>query len=291
DDLQVAGVYIIEGAAQVQPDDYVVVLDTPAYQRAYHHSTPAFAADVNLVKTQLGSDKLISITLEGKPTSAPSHDLRSCTPGDFRDATHYPVSLFNLVLNLYAIPFDHAGFAPLCASLHRQWEETLSQLPAEEKPTMKPLKIFISYAHKDEAFKDDLVLMVDSMQRQGIIDAWQDRRIEAGDEWYQAIQGAMNECDLALLFVSKHFLASRFIQDKEITRLLQRRKEEGMRVIPIIIRPCMWMSEPVLKDLQALPQDGKPVITFSEENGERDLVWVEIAEEIERQAKALRSDV
>jgi small GTP-binding protein len=291
--LQDAGVYIIEEAAQVQPDDYVVVLDTLAYQRLWRNPTPAFETDANLVKARLGGDKshLISIKLEGKAGSTTSHDLDNCTPGDFCDTTHYPVSLFNLVLNLYAIPLTHAGFAPLRESLHQQWEERLGRLPAQETSTKNSLRIFISYAHKDEAFKDELVDMLASMQRRGIINAWQDRRIEAGDEWYHAIQEAMNECDLALLLVSKNFLASRFIQDEEVPRLLQRRKEEGMRVIPIIIRPCIWSSEPILKDLQALPQDGKAVITFPEKTGERDQVWMEIAKEIERRAKALQSDV
>jgi hypothetical protein len=288
-DLQDAGVYIIEEVAQVQQDDYVVVLDTPAYQHVFHHYTQVFEADVNLVKIRLGDKShLISIKLEGKTDLPTTHDLRSCAPGDFCDATHYPVSLFNLVLNLYAIPLTHAGFAPLRASMHQQWEKTLSKLPPEKESIMKTLKVFISYAHKDEAFKDDLVVMLASMQRRGIIDAWQDRRIEAGDEWYQAIQEAMNECDLALLLVSKNFLASRFIQDEEVPSLLQRRKDEGMRVIPIIISPCMWDSEPVLKDLQALPQDGKAVITFPEDTGERDQVWKEIAQEIERRAKKLQ---
>jgi hypothetical protein len=120
-DLQDAGVYIVGEAAQVGPDDYVVVLDTPAYQRVYHHPTPAFEIDVDLVKARLGDDKLVSIKLGGESSSAVPHDLDRCTPGDFSDATHYPVSLFNLVLNLYAIPFDHIGFAPLRASLHWQW--------------------------------------------------------------------------------------------------------------------------------------------------------------------------
>lgn len=63
--------------------------------------------------------------------------------------------------------------------------------------------------------------------------------------------------------------------------MLQRRLKEGMRVIPIIIRPCMWSSEPVLKDLQALPKDGKAVITFPEETGERDQVWTDIAKALQ----------
>jgi hypothetical protein len=151
---------------------------------------------------------------------------------------------------------------------------------------MKPLlKVFISYSHRDEEFKDELVTMLAGLQRLGVIRAWQDRLIEAGDEWYKSIQDAMDDCDLALLLVSPDFIASRFIQDEELPRVLARREEVRLRVIPIIVRPCMWSSEPVLSELQALPKDGKPVITFSKANGERDQVWADIAQVIETRAK------
>ena len=147
------------------------------------------------------------------------------------------------------------------------------------------LKIFISYSHKDEIFKDELVTMLAGLQRRGIVDAWQDRQIEAGDEWNKSIQDAMNDCDLALLLVSPDYIASHFIQGEEQPKLLQRRKEMQLRVIPIIVRPCLWQNEPVLKDLQALPKDGKAVTTFSNVQGERDQVWMDIATVIEKRAK------
>jgi hypothetical protein len=91
---------------------------------------------------------------------------------------------------------------------------------------------------------------------------------------------------MALLLVSSDFIASRFINDEELPDLLKRREEEGMIVMPVIVRDCMWQSEPVLKDLQALPTDGKAVITFQEATGERDRVWTEIAQAIEKRVKA-----
>jgi small GTP-binding protein len=152
-DLQDAGVYLIEEVTQLQPDDYVIVLDTPAYQSAYRNPTSAFAADVKLVKARLGGDKrrLISIKLEGKACLATPHDLRSCNPGDFCDATHYPVSLFNLVLELYAIPFTHAGFTPLRESLHQQWEQMLSRTEKRTSETKKRFEIALSFPseHRD----------------------------------------------------------------------------------------------------------------------------------------------
>ena len=132
-DLQKAGVYIIEEATQVQLDDFVVVLDTPAYERAYRQATPEFAVDVKLVKARLGDKRhLISIKLEGIANPTTTHDLDGCTPGDFSDATHYPVSLFNLVLNLYAIPLTHAYFVPLRQSLHQQWERMSKEATFED---------------------------------------------------------------------------------------------------------------------------------------------------------------
>ena len=89
-----------------------------------------------------------------------------------------------------------------------------------------------------------------------------------------------------MLLVSADYLASPFIQEAEQPKLLQHRQEMQLRVIPVIVRPCAWQSEPVLKDLQVLPKDGKAVITFSKDNGERDQVWADISTVIEKRVKA-----
>lgn len=123
-DLRDAGVYVVEQAAHTQPDDFVILLDTPDYSKAYQHSALALADDIPLIRARLGTRQLISLALAG---DAGAHELKDCTPGSFCDVTHYPVSLFDLVLNLYAIPFTHAGFAPLRQALHVQWEQTASR--------------------------------------------------------------------------------------------------------------------------------------------------------------------
>lgn len=284
EDLRDAGVYVVEQAAQVQSDDFVVVLDTPAYQKAFH--ARLLAADRPLVKARLDKGRqLISLAVTGR---ADVHKFQTCKPGAFTDETHYPIGLFDLVLNLYAIPFTHAGFAPLRQALHEQWEQTLADRKDAEENS--PLKIFISYSHKDEEFKDELVTMLAALQRRGVVDTWQDRRIEAGDEWNRSIQDAMNDCDLALLLISPDYLASRFIQEKEQPKLLERQQEMRVRVIPIIVRACPWQNEPALKDLQALPRDNKAVITFSRNTGARDQAWTDIALVIEKRARKMTSD-
>ncbi|MGB7875532.1 MAG: hypothetical protein WBL25_14200 [Anaerolineales bacterium] len=43
--------------------------------------------------------------------------------------------------------------------------------------------VFISYSHKDEKWKDCLVTHLGVLEQEGILDIWEDRRIEAGDDW------------------------------------------------------------------------------------------------------------
>lgn len=47
---------------------------------------------------------------------------------------------------------------------------------------MKAFTIFISYAHQDEAFKDQLTQQLKGLQRQGLIAPWHDRCIDGGDD-------------------------------------------------------------------------------------------------------------
>ena len=138
-DLQDAGIYVIEEVAQVQSDDYVILLDSPNYQRLWNQPTPAFEQDKNLVKARYNTRKLISLKLGDSKETATNHDLSKCQTGDFCDVTHYPVNLFNLVLNLYSIPFTHASFQPLRQSLHQQWERNLA---GKEIKVPKPKKRF-----------------------------------------------------------------------------------------------------------------------------------------------------
>jgi hypothetical protein len=53
--------------------------------------------------------------------------------------------------------------------------------------TEQTIEIFFSYAHEDEALRDELAKHLKLLERQGIIKAWHDRNITAGEEWKTAI--------------------------------------------------------------------------------------------------------
>ena len=144
---------------------------------------------------------------------------------------------------------------------------------AMAKPT-----IFISYSHEDEAWKDRLVTHLGVLQREGLLNWWDDRRIGAGEGWYQEIQEAMDAASVAILIVSADFLTSNFILSEEVPRLLERRDEEGMRIFPVIIKPCAWDEVKWLARMQVRPRDGEPLSAGNDH--QIDVNLVAIAKEI-----------
>lgn len=84
----------------------------------------------------------------------------------------------------------------------------------------KPIDVFFSYSHKDEALRDELATHVKLLERNGVIRSWHDRRIGAGQDWKQAIDQNLEEAEIILLLVSADFLASDYCFDIEMTRAL-----------------------------------------------------------------------
>ena len=146
--------------------------------------------------------------------------------------------------------------------------------------------LFISYSHQDEEWKDRLVTHLKVLQMQGLLDLWDDRRIGAGIDWHPEIQAAMNRAHVAVLLVSADFLTSEFILGEEVPRLLQRRDEEGLRIFPVIVRPCAWQRVEWLARMQARPKDGRPLSAGDEHQIDADLAAIveEIAGIIDRAA-------
>lgn len=129
-------------------------------------------------------------------------------------------------------------------------------------------KVFISYSHQDEAWKNRLVKHFKVLEMEGLLNVWQDRAIKPGDDWLPEIERALETADVAILLVSVDFLTSHFIRHKEIPKLLQRREEEGIRVIPLIVSPCAWDKVNWLSALQGATRDNAELTSLSEHEQE-----------------------
>jgi hypothetical protein len=143
------------------------------------------------------------------------------------------------------------------------------------KPT-----VFISYSHKDEEWKERLVAQLGVLQQQGLLTLWEDRRIGAGQNWEREIQEAVTAASVAILLVSANSLTSEFILREEVSRLLQRRDAKGLRIFPVVIKPCAWKAVPWLGQMNLRPKDGRPISGGTDYQIDAD--FAAIAEEVRK---------
>ncbi|WP_121454670.1 toll/interleukin-1 receptor domain-containing protein [Acidovorax sp. 106] len=123
------------------------------------------------------------------------------------------------------------------------------------------LKVFLSYSHVDTSLKDELLKHLKPLERMKLITSWNDRKLVPGDLWGDEISRNLEEADLVLLLVSIDFINSKYCYDIELDRALERHSEGKCKVIPIILRGCLWQHTPFAK-LQALPRDAQPARTW-----------------------------
>ena len=165
--------------------------------------------------------------------------------------------------------------------------ERLQLLVELERVTNHKVLVFISYAHEDEKpYVEELRKQLVILKRLNIVEDWYDREITAGTEWHGAIDSRLNSAQLILLLISPDFIFSDYCYDLEMSAALERHERGDARVIPIILRPCMWSSAPFAK-LQVLPADGKPISTWTD----RDAAFLGIAEGIQATVKSITATV
>lgn len=103
----------------------------------------------------------------------------------------------------------------------------------ENREREKPLiRFFVSYAHDN----DELVRRLQDplekelrLSKRFRFEVWNDRKIPIGARWHDEIQKALGECHFGLLFLSREFLLSEYINDHELPAFVSGKKP----VIPV----------------------------------------------------------
>ncbi len=138
--------------------------------------------------------------------------------------------------------------------------------------------VFVSYSHRDEKYKDMLRPHLGMLEQAGRITVWDDRKIGAGDKWYDEIFEAMDSAAVAVCLISADYLSSKFCMEDETPHLLKRRKKDGMVILPVLVRPCLWETVEWLKKTQMLPRDGKSVLEHFK--GSEDIVFRDVGKRV-----------
>lgn len=126
--------------------------------------------------------------------------------------------------------------------------------------------VFISYSHKDKDLFGPLVAQLKTLEQAGLLEVWEDTRIDAGDKWYPEIEEAMKRAAVAVCLVSEYFLSSDFCTKQEVPFLLKRAADEGLLIVPVLLSECVWEAHRWLKETQMLPGEGQSVRTHFPQN-------------------------
>jgi hypothetical protein len=175
-------------------------------------------------------------------------------PGFIRSATY---------LNLN----DEESFEALLRRIRHVWRE---RVPRNS--------VFISYAHKDDqSWLDNLLKSLLWLKIRYNIEFWTDRDIEPGEKWHEKIQAALDRAKVAVLLVSPEFLASRYIANSELPKMLEAAESDGMKIFWIPVRPSSYERSPLAK-FQAAHLTDKPLASLR--GVARDQALVDISEKL-----------
>jgi TIR domain-containing protein len=113
-------------------------------------------------------------------------------------------------------------------------------------------KVFVSYSRDDKKWLDLLLQTLSPLSRAQPHAIWWDGLIKAGQEWRAEIHRGLDSAKVAVLLVSPGFLASEFILNEELPRILSAAKHQGVAILWSLVRNC-WYERTPLYQYQAVP--------------------------------------
>jgi tetratricopeptide (TPR) repeat protein len=126
----------------------------------------------------------------------------------------------------------------------------------------KSIEVFLSYSSEDNNLCRKLKEQLCSLEQQGLISAWHDGLLQAGQERNRELKRHLQAAHVILLLISPSYMASDYCYKIEMSQAMQRHLAGEARVIPVILRSVHWQDAP-FSNLQVLPLGGKPVRNWS----------------------------
>jgi hypothetical protein len=138
-------------------------------------------------------------------------------------------------------------------------------------------QVFISYARQSRAQLDELLLDLKPLETEFEFSIWEDASLPPSADFQSEIMDALSRAAVALLLVSPAFLASSFIRDVELPRLLRARAHDDLTLL-IVHTESNISGVLELGRYQALNDPRRGIADLP--SNERRAVWLRVAEAI-----------
>ena len=162
---------------------------------------------------------------------------------------------------------------------------TAASLMEPVKTNVEPLRLFLSYSHKDKKYVDELRKALKPTERNGLIQPWYDGEITAGEEWKPLIDQRLEDADIIVCQLSRDFLDSDFCVLNELETAIQRREAGEAGLVAYVLHDCDWKATKVAK-FQIFPSEAKAIDGRSNKHK----YWTEIADGIKTSSKSYASN-
>jgi len=149
------------------------------------------------------------------------------------------------------------------------------------RKTKKPTKkIFVSYSHNDKDYKDEVIKTLKGLKNvfpDLNFYVWSDECIRTGTDWLKEIETALDEAAVAVMIVSRDFISSEFIMQKEVPALLQNAELKGTIIVNLIAGKSLF-KHMILSKFQSVNNPEEPLKGLTAH--EQDVVYNKLAEDI-----------
>jgi hypothetical protein len=129
----------------------------------------------------------------------------------------------------------------------------------------RPPRLFLSYSHRNENWRDLFLEHLTPLSERGSIDVWYDARIEHGEDWFDRIAVEIKRSRFIVVLLTADFLDSDFIRREELPYIeyLWSAATQGDRPLTIyawVCEPCRWQEVSLFSEqgsrIQCAPRSG-----------------------------------